>query len=53
MKLNSNEPIFVVKLKNRQTKIQNEKTKICTFTYNDWQVSTGTYTDELTAVKSL
>lgn len=29
------------------------KKTFCTFTYTDWQVSTGTYTDDLTAEESL
>lgn len=36
---------------NKQTNKKNKN--ICTFTYTDWQVSTGTYTDDLTAEKSL
>lgn len=38
---------------NKQTNKNKNKKNICTFTYTDWQVSTGTYTDDLTAEKSL
>lgn len=52
MELSSTEPLSVCKT---QIDIQTNKQikNICTFTYTDWQVSTGSYTDDLAAEKSL
>lgn len=45
-------PFLFAKLKQTNKQTNNNKPKKSTFTYTDWQVSPGTYTDDLTAEKS-